>query len=269
MDPAPLDVDAVLLDIDGVLAVSWQAIEGAPEACASLRAANMPVRFVTNTTSRSRASIAEALCDIGIEVDDDEILTATRATAAYVQANHPGRSCLLVSSGDASDDLAGCPLVTEPDRADVVIIGGAGPEFDYETLNGAFRAVQGGAALVAMHRNLHWRTADGDQLDTGAFLMGLEAATLVDAVVVGKPSPEFFEVALASAGVEPTRAVMVGDDVDSDILGAQRLGIHGVLVRTGKFRPADVAASASAGRGTPDRIIDSVADLPALLTPVD
>jgi ribonucleotide monophosphatase NagD (HAD superfamily) len=110
-----------------------------------------------------------------------------------------------------------------------------------------------------MHRNLYWRTADGLQLDGGAFVAALEAATGIAPVVCGKPSPAFFGSALAMLGVAAERAVMVGDDIVNDVTGAQEAGLAGVLVRTGKFQPADL------DRGTPDAVVDSLADVPALL----
>jgi ribonucleotide monophosphatase NagD (HAD superfamily) len=110
-----------------------------------------------------------------------------------------------------------------------------------------------------MHRNLYWRTAEGLQLDGGAFVAALEAASGVAPVVCGKPSPAYFDAALGSMGVRAGRAAMVGDDVVNDVLGAQSAGLTGVLVRTGKFRPGDLE------RGSPDELVDSIADVPALL----
>ncbi len=112
-----------------------------------------------------------------------------------------------------------------------------------------------------MHRNLYWRTDAGLQLDTGAFLAGLEKAAGVQAEVIGKPAAAFFEAALASLGADPSAAVMVGDDIEADVLAAQRAGVTGVLVRTGKYLPR---ALRDAG-GTPDHVVDSIADVPSML----
>jgi ribonucleotide monophosphatase NagD (HAD superfamily) len=112
-----------------------------------------------------------------------------------------------------------------------------------------------------MHRNLYWRTDAGLQLDTGAFLLGLERAAGVEAEVVGKPSGAFFAAALARLGVGAAQAVMVGDDIEADVLAAQREGIAGVLVRTGKYAPEAVRRAG----GVPDRVVDSFADVPGLL----
>jgi HAD superfamily hydrolase (TIGR01458 family) len=258
-------IETVLLDIDGVLVVSWQAITGAADAVAALRRADRRLRFVTNTTSTSCSRIAQRLRDVGIEVHDGEVLTAPLATAEHLRRLHPDAACLVLSSGDAGDDLAGIRRAGPGEHVDVVVLGGAGPEFDYDALNAAFTALVDGADLVAMHRNLHWRTAEGFALDTGAFVAGLEAAAGVTATVVGKPSPAMFHAALSSADATPETAMMVGDDLHSDVLGAQAVGVAGVLVRTGKYRPADVERAARAGDGRPDDVVDSIVDVPALL----
>ncbi|MGW2741474.1 TIGR01458 family HAD-type hydrolase [Streptomyces sp. NPDC001450] len=252
-------VRAVLIDIDGVLTVSWKPLPGAVEALRRIRAAGLGVALVTNTTSRTRASIAETLAGAGFEVDAEDVLTAPALTAAHLAEHFPGARCALLNSGDIEEDLGGITLVDE--RPDVVVLGGAGPEFDYAALNRAFGYLQQGARLLAVHRNLFWRTEAGLQLDSGAFLLGLEKAARVEAEVMGKPSPAFFEAALTRLGVAADQALMVGDDVESDVLAAQRVGITGVLVRTGKYQPQTLT---SAG-GTPDHVVDSFADLPALL----
>ncbi|MET8454524.1 TIGR01458 family HAD-type hydrolase [Streptomyces sp. NPDC005209] len=254
-------VRAVLIDIDGVLTVSWQPLPGAVEALREIRGAGLGVVLVTNTTSRTRASIAETLSGAGFEVTAEDVLTAPAATAAHLAEHFPGARCTLLNSGDIADDLGGITLVDDDTVPDVVIVGGAGPEFDYAALNRAFGHLQRGARLVAVHRGLYWRTEAGLQLDTGAFLLGLEKAARVEAEVTGKPSPAFFGAALARLGVAADRALMVGDDIESDVLAAQRAGITGVLVRTGKYLP-ETHEKAS---GTPDHVVDSFADLPGLL----
>ncbi|MFF5476175.1 HAD-IIA family hydrolase [Streptomyces sp. NPDC012935] len=266
---------AVLIDIDGVLTVSWQPLPGAVEALREIREAGLGVALVTNTTSRTRASIARSLADAGFPVSAEDILTAPAVTAAYLAEHCPGARCVLLNSGDIAEDLGAVTVVEGDEDADegvdegasdqavpdVVVVGGAGPEFGYAALNRAFGHLQRGARLVAMHRNLYWRTDDGLQLDTGAFLAGLEKAARVEAEITGKPSAAFFEAALAHVGVGAGEAVMVGDDVESDVLAAQRAGVRGVLVRTGKYLPETHRAAS----GTPDHVIDSFADLPALL----
>ncbi|MEV5727041.1 HAD-IIA family hydrolase [Streptomyces pharetrae] len=255
---------AVLVDIDGVLTVSWEPLPGAAEALREIRAAGLPFALVTNTTSRTRASIAGTLADAGFPVSAEDILTAPAVTAAYLAERCPGARCLLLNSGDVVADLEGVRLVgaeAAEGTVDVVLVGGAGPEFGYEALDRAFGHLRHGARLVAMHRNLFWRTDRGLRLDAGAFLAGLEQAARTEAVVTGKPSAAFFEAALRRLGAGADDAVMVGDDIESDVLAAQRAGLTGVLVRTGKYLPQTHRAAS----GEPDHVVDSFADVPALL----
>jgi HAD superfamily hydrolase (TIGR01458 family) len=254
-------IRTVLIDIDGVLTVSWQALPGAPQALGRLRAAGLGVAFVTNTTSRDRASIAGALAAAGFTVDPGEVFTAPAMAAAYLAQHHPAARCHVLNSGDIRADLDGVALSVPGERPDVIVLGGAGPEFSYEAVNQVFAWAMDGVPLVALHRNLFWRTGGGLQLDTGAYLHGLEQALGRSAVVVGKPAAEFFATALRALGARPAEAVMIGDDIEHDVLAAARHGLTGVLVRTGKFRSDTLAAAA----GRPDHVIDSFADLPALL----
>ena len=252
---------AALIDIDGVLTVSWRALPGASAALQQLRDAGLGIALITNTTSRSRRSIADALNDAGFEVRADEILTAPALTAAYLRDHHPGGRCFLLNSGDIGRDLNGVTLAGRDDPVDVVVLGGAGPEFDYGALNHVFQRALEGVPVVAMHENLYWRTTDGFQLDGGAYLRAIEQAAGVHAVVIGKPAPACFHTALRDLGVPADQAVMVGDDLDADVLAAQATGLTGILVRTGKFRAETLAEAAA----QPDYVIDSFADLPGLL----
>ncbi len=247
--------DGLLIDIDGVLVVSWEPIGGSVEAFTRLRASGLPFRLITNTTTRTRADIAASLRSVGYDVAAAEILTAPAATAAYLRSTHPGARCLLISAGDVVADLEGIDLVDAPEPAEVVVLGGAGSVYTYERLNHAYHLLLDGAAYVAMHRNLSWRTAGGIDLDSGAYALGLEAASGVSPVVLGKPSADFFRTALDAIGVAADRSLMIGDDVEADVLGAQGAGISGCLVRTGKYR-ADWVAAAS---GSPDLVVDDFA----------
>ena len=253
---------AVLIDIDGVLTVSWRPLDGAVAALDRLREAALPLALVTNTTSRSRASIAAALAEAGFAVTADDVLTAPVIAAAYLAEQYPGARCLLLNNGDIGEDLAGVTLAVQDDPAvDVVLTGGAGPEFSYQALNAAFGHLQRGATLVAMHRGLYWRTSEGLQLDSGAFVAGLEQAAGTTSEVVGKPALAFFHAALVHLGTSAADTLMVGDDIENDVLGAQRQGLTGVLVKTGKYLPRALHDAS----GTPDHILGSFADLPALL----
>ncbi|MDY7102906.1 MAG: TIGR01458 family HAD-type hydrolase [Actinomycetota bacterium] len=255
-------IRGLLIDIEGVLKVGTSAIDGAPEALDELRRRALPVRFVTNTTSRTRASLVEVLGSLGFEVVADELVTAPAATAAYLRSHHPGERVYLVSDGDVVADLDGIDVTADTGAdAQVVVIGGAGPAFTWERLNHAFGLLDGGAAFVAMHKGSSWQTDDGLALDSGAFVTGLESVTGREATVMGKPSPTFFATALDELGLDAGEVAMVGDDIRSDVLAAQANGLVGIQVRTGKFRESQLDEVDEA----PDHVIDSFADLPALL----
>jgi HAD superfamily hydrolase (TIGR01458 family) len=253
--------EGLLLDIDGVLTVSWVPIPGAVEALARLRGGGVPFRLITNTTTHTRVELAETLRRAGFEIEAAEIVTAVVATAGYLRAHHARSRVFLISDGDPRADLEGIDLAGPSEAAEVVVIGGAGEAFSYDALNHAFGLLMDGAPLVGMHRNMYWRTERGLELDGGAYIAGLEEATGRRGVICGKPAAEYFGSALATMGLEPSRVAMVGDDVVNDVLGAQSAGLVGVLVRTGKFRPGDLERA----EGSPDHVINSIADLPSLI----
>ena len=259
-DAARGPVEGLLLDLDGVLVVSWKPIDGAVDTIALLRERGIPIRIMTNTTSHSRLDLSEELRGSGFDIPAYEILTAPAATAAYLRAHYPGKRVYLLGETGVAQDLDGVTLVDD-EPADVVVIGGADEAFVFENFNKAFRMLLGGAALVAMHRNFSWLTDEGLCLDAGAYVVGIEAATGLTAAITGKPSPEFFGSGLDSLGLPAERVAMVGDDLDHDVLAAQTLGMTGVLTRTGKFRPEQVVAA----NDHPDHVVDSIADVPAAL----
>ncbi len=253
-------VEALLLDMDGVLAVSWEPLPGAVEAVRRLRAAGLPLHVITNTTSRTSAEMAASLQRLGFDIDADEVSTAAMSARSYLLEAHPDARVFVL--GDARrEDLEGLRLVGLDDGPEVILVSGADESYAFESFNRVHRALLGGAALIAMHRNLTWMTREGECLDAGAYLLGLERASGRTAVVTGKPAAEAFRAGLQALDRQAGQVAMVGDDVESDVLAAQRLGITGVLVRTGKFRE-DTLAGAS---GRPDHVIDSLADLPGLL----
>lgn len=228
-------MEAVLLDLSGVLYVGGTPLEGAREALARLRAAGLPVRYVTNTSRSTRADVAARLARMGFEVAEAEIFTAPRAALARIRERGL-RPFLLVHPG-LRPEFAGVP--TEP--PDAVFVGDAGEGFTYAALNRAFRLLMEGAPLLAVGRNRYFREPDGLSLDAGPFVAALEHAAGVEAEVVGKPAAAFFHAACADLGVAPARCAMIGDDVEADVLGALAAGLQGILVRTGKYRPGDEA----------------------------
>jgi HAD superfamily hydrolase (TIGR01458 family) len=249
---------AILLDVDGVLHVSGEPIAGGAAAVRRLRNDGHRIRFVTNSTTKSRVHLVEQLRSIGIELDEDELQT-TGGVAARVLA---GKRVLALTMPGLLDDLDGLQLVGM--NVDAVLLGGAdegeetGRVFSYLNLNRAFHELEAGADLYCLHKNRWWQTSDGARLDAGAFVAGLEYAADTEATVLGKPSTAYFAAALEALDAEPPLTWMVGDDIEGDILGAHNHGLRTVLVRTGKFRPDDVERS----RVQPDGIVSSIAQLP-------
>ncbi len=256
---------AILLDVDGVFHVSGEPIPGGAEAVRRLREAGHRLRFVTNSTTRSRHALADDLRGFGVELADEELQTTPRAAIHALR----GKRVFALTMAAVVEDLEGIELVGE--GADAVLLGGADetPEtnrvFSYMNLGRAFAELEAGAELFCLHKNRWWQTIRGPLLDAGAFVAGLEYAAQVEATVLGKPSQAYFEAALTAVDADAARTWMVGDDIVSDIAGAQRFGLKTALVRTGKFRPHVLEE-----RGVrPDAVLNSVADLPEWLERVE
>lgn len=256
------DARALLVDLDGVLYVEDVPIEGAREALSELRERGLGLRFVTNTTVRSRRATLAKLSELGFEVEPSELVTpAALARERCERAGH--RSVALIMDDAVKEDFEGLEELTDPDsEPDAVIMGDLGSAFGFEILNRAFRMVAAGAELIALQKNRYWLTADGLSLDAGPFVAAVEYAAGTEATVVGKPSAAFFEGVLGSLGVEPSEAAMVGDDVETDVGGALEAGLAAILVRTGKFR-ADLVERSGI---EPTATVDSLAAVPALLS---
>jgi phospholysine phosphohistidine inorganic pyrophosphate phosphatase len=254
---------AFLLDLDGTLYSGGAAVAGAVEAVARLRARRAPFRLVTNTTSRSRRMLVDRLGGYGFDARPEDIVTATLAGLALLQAEGYHRVAPFVPEAALEDltelDLRGGTSGRARGSVDAVVVGDLGECWTFALLQEAFEQLMGGAALVALSRDRYFRQEERLALDAGPFVAALEYAAGATAAVAGKPSPAFFHAATRSLGLAPGREVaMVGDDLWSDVEGAQRAGLQGWLVRTGKFRE-DVLRTSSI---TPDRILSSVADLP-------
>jgi HAD superfamily hydrolase (TIGR01458 family) len=248
---------AVLLDLDGVLYVEGRPLPRAAGAVEELRAAGLALRFVTNTTAHSRRATLEKLRRLGFAVEEDELVTPAVLALQHCRDRGHTSAALLVR-----DELKGeFGELEGSGEPDAVIVGDLGERFDYGVLNRAFRQLLAGAELIALQKNRYWLRDDGLCLDVGPFVAALEYAAGCEALVVGKPAGAFFDHVLDGLGVPAGAAVMVGDDIESDIGGALRAGLAAVLVRTGKYREEAVAASGI----EPTAIVDSAADLPALL----
>ena len=267
-------VGGVLFDIDGVLVTSWKPIPGAADTLQVLADNQIARSYLTNTTTRTRVQIADLLTDAGMDVSSDEVITAAVLTADYVRSRYPDARCFLVNSGQIAEDMPGIDIVyssafddgTVPETPDVVLLGGAGPEYNHLTLSRVYDWMAQGVPVVAMHRSTAWNTTEGLRIDTGMYLIGMEETSGRQATAVGKPAPAGFLAAASRLGVDPDEMYMVGDDLNNDVLAAQVTGMIGVLVRTGKFRQDTLDRwAADEFAMQPNHVIDSVADLPELL----
>lgn len=252
------NIQAVLFDLDGVLYIGKEVIPGAIETVEQLRKAGVAVRFVTNTSTLSLNALQAKLIALGFQAERDEIMSAPQATIQYLkQQQNP--VCKLLLADDVKRDFAG--FDQSEMAANFVVIGDIGDAWSYQLLNEVFHCLVNGAQLIAIHKNRFWQTEHGLQMDIGAFVTGLEYASNTKAMLMGKPSGHFFNMAVTALGLKPSQVLMIGDDIDADVGGAQDAGLHGVLVKTGKYRETYTRLSAV----DPDAVIDSVQRLPDLL----
>ncbi len=247
------NIKGLLTDMDGVWFVEDRALPGAIDTLARLRARSIPIRFVTNTTTTTRAQMARKMLEMGFDVEESEFVTTPTAAASLMRQAGIERVKLVISPSIRNE----FPGLTNNQPYQAIVIGDIGRAWNYDLMSELFRIVMDGAEIVALHKGRYWQVADGLALDIGAFVAGLEYATGKTAAVVGKPSPAMFYAAMTELGMEADDVVMIGDDIYNDIAGAQAAGLRGVLVKSGKYRESAVARSGV----TPDLVIESIADL--------
>ena len=245
---------ALLLDLDGTLYVGDAAIPGAADAVRDLAERGTPFRYVTNTTRLSRRALAARLAAMGFPAAPEAIFTPALAASEWLRERGLGRIALYVPEA-AHEDFAA--FERDDARPDAVVVGDLGEAWTFAALNRAFGQLVGGAALVALQKNRYWLTPAGLTLDAGPFVAALEYASGRQAVVLGKPSVDFFRPAAVSLGVDPRAVFMVGDDLEADVAGAQAAGLRGALVRTGKYHESELQRTGV----RPDAILDSAAHL--------
>lgn len=223
-------LEAVLIDLSGVVYVGDEPVPGSLDAIASLREREIGVRFITNTTRLPHERLLEKLRRIGLKVDEDDVFTPGRAARSYLQENDLEPHLLVHPDLEVDfEDITGS-------AGKAVIIGDAAEDFTYANLDRAYQALDDGARFVALARNRNFRGSDDRlHLDAGPFVAALEYALDEEALVLGKPSRDFFGAALDSLGAGAANAAMIGDDVESDVGGAMAAGLTGVLVQTGKY----------------------------------
>lgn len=249
-------VEGVLFDLDGVFYVDGALIPGGNETLDWLKSKSIPYRFVTNNTTLSRPALTEKLQGLGLQVEENELLSANYA--GVLQLKKLGlKRCRLVLRPEAQADY---PTHVD-ENPEAIVIGDIGNRWDYDLLNALMNQVLEGAEMVALHKGRYFQTDRGLQLDSGAFVAALEHATGKASHVVGKPSAAFFALAAQELKCSSDSILMVGDDLINDIQGAQKMGYQALLVRTGKYREELVAQS----NVRPDGVLTSVGELPNYL----
>ncbi|HEU4403354.1 MAG TPA: HAD-IIA family hydrolase [Candidatus Polarisedimenticolia bacterium] len=248
-------IRGALLDIDGTLLSNDRAIPGAAGALARLRLRGVALRLVTNTTRRPRAATAAVLRAVGFEVADEEVLAPASLARRRILASGKTRAALLVPPA-ARQDFDGVEEVQEGPAW--VVVGDIGRDFTWDRLNQAFSWIKDGATLLALHKNRCWDPGIGRMvLDVGPFIAALEYATGKVAELVGKPSPDFFTLALEDLGLPAGDVLVVGDDLEADALGGATAGCRVAIVLSGKTTREDLDRATA----RPDLVVASVADL--------
>ena len=249
-------VKAFLIDLDGVLYVGSQAIPGARECLERMDDLGYSYRFVSNSTRRCRESVVERLEGLGYDIPARLIFTPPLDAIEHMKRRGK-ESCYLLTTIDVQRDFLQAGIRIVEDGADYVIVGDAAEGFTYEKLNCSLGLLLDGADILALEMDRYWKQPQGLVLSAGPFVAALEYATGKKAELMGKPSRQFFQMALNDLGLKPGNVAMVGDDIHTDVLGAQKMGMQGILVKTGKYR-ADWTQLSGA---KPDMVCDSLASL--------
>ena len=252
------DVQHVFLDIDGVLVLGDLPIPGGAATVNRLNSLDIKVSFVSNTTRKPRRKIHEELLKLGFHVDiNDIICPSIIARERIIRLKKP--TVALFINEDIYEDFEGLKITNS--RAGAVIMGDLGNDFSPEVLDRIFRLAFIGSDLIALQKNRFLRDDGTLRLDLGPYVAAIEYATGKKAEVVGKPSPGYFRGLLMRYKLNPERTLMVGDDIETDILGAKRIGMKTAQVKTGKYDRDFVKRTGIKA----DAIVPSIADLcPAL-----
>jgi len=250
------EIRGIIFDVDGVLEFQGKVYPGASETIDLLRNNGVVLRFLTNSTLKSRRSCAERLRQKGVQVFDQEVITASYATAEYLAELKP-RSCWVMLEREGLEEFASFEQDTE--NPEYIVVGDYRNQFDFEHLNRALRLLLRGAKLIGMQSELTDLSMGDAELNVGSWVGMLECASGVEAAYVGKPSRYAFELTLKTMGLRKAQVVMVGDKVTTDIKGAKDFGIRAALLRTGEYDERDLE-----GVETPDFVFDSIRDVATL-----
>lgn len=243
-----------LIDIEGTLITDGKALSGSVEFIGKLAENKTPFLLITNTTTQPPEQIFSGLLKLGFQISENQILSPVSVAVSYLKAKKY-KSCKLVISETLQSDFFEWSIKSE--HKDAVVIGDIGNAWTYDLMNDCFGYLKSGAELIALHKGRFWQQNGNLQLDIGAFVAGLEYASGKTATVMGKPSKTFFEIAVAKLDSKPENTIMIGDDLISDIGGAQSAGLKTILVKTGKFREDHLKNSVV----RPDSVAESLSDI--------
>ena len=245
-----------LIDMDGVIYRSHQLIPGAAEFIANLRRSRIPFMFLTNNSQRTRRDVAMKLSRMGVPVEDRHIFTCAMATARFLASQKPGGTAFVIGEGGLLNALHsnGYAIV---DRAPDYVVVGEGRTLSFEMLEQAVQMVLDGAKLIATNLDPNCPTNAGTRPGCGAIVSLIEKATGIQAFSVGKPSPVMMRQARKELGMATSETIMIGDTMETDILGGVQMGYRTILVLSGGSSREDLTKYAY----QPDFVIDSVADL--------
>lgn len=245
-----------LLDMDGVIYRGSEVIPGAVEFIARLQRNDIPFMFLTNNSQRTRRDVMTRLQRMGFDVGEESIFTCAMATARFLAKQKPNGTAYVVGEGGLLHALHENGYAIVDHDPDYVVVG-EGRTFTMEIMEAAVRMVMRGAKLVATNMDPNCPTAKGLRPGCGAIVAMLEKATGVEAFSVGKPSPVMMREARKSLGLTTSETIMVGDTMETDILGGAQMGYQTILVLSGGTKRDDLLRFAY----RPDRVVNSVADL--------
>jgi NagD protein len=246
----------LLIDMDGVIYRSHELIPGAAEFIAGLRRLRVPFLFLTNNSQRTRRDVATKLSRMGVPVEERHIFTCAMATARFLSAQKPGGTAFVIGEGGLLNALHANGYAIVDKSPDYVVVG-EGRTLTFEMLEQAVQMVLDGAKLIATNLDPNCPTNAGTRPGCGAIVSLIEKATGIEAFSVGKPSPVMMRQARKELGMTTSETVMIGDTMETDILGGVQMGYRTVLVLSGGSRRKDLARYAY----QPDLVIDSVAQL--------
>jgi 5'-nucleotidase len=249
-----------LIDMDGVLYRGAELISGADRFVRTLRERDVPFRFLTNNSQRTRRDVATKLAHMGIEVEEEHVFTCAMATARFLAHQKPNGTAFVIGEGGLLTALHQHGYAVVDHDPDYVVVG-EGRTFNLEQVEAATRMVLGGAKLIATNLDQSCPTDRGVRPGCGALVALLEVATGVSAFSVGKPSPVMMRAARKELGLSTDQTTMIGDTMETDILGGVQLGFHTVLVLTGGTRREDLARYAY----RPDLVVPSLAEFADIL----